>query len=123
MPRFVARLRGVNVGKGKRVPMAEFKAMLQGLGYSDVSTLLNSGNAVFTSATRSPRKHEEAITAALQETMAVTTPVIVKSAAEWSAVLNASPINLPAADHSKYLVAFSAEEDALLELKPLLGKR
>ncbi len=93
--------------------------MLQGLGYSDVSTLLNSGNAVFTSAARSQRKHEEAISAALQETMAVTTPVIVKSAAEWSEVLGASPINPPAADHSKYLVAFAAEDEALLELKPL----
>ena len=119
MPRFVALLRGVNVGKGKRVPMAEFKAMLEGLGYTDVSTLLNSGNAVFTSAARSQRKHEASIAAALEETMAVTTPVIVKSAADWSAVLSASPIKPPEADHSRYLVAFAAAEEALLELKPL----
>jgi uncharacterized protein (DUF1697 family) len=119
MPRFVALLRGVNVGKGKRVPMAEFKAMLEGLGYSNVSTLLNSGNAVFNSTVRSQRKHEASIAAALHETMAVTTPVIVKSAADWSAVLGASPISPPEEDHSKYLVAFAAEEEALLELKPL----
>lgn len=119
MSRFVVLLRGVNVGKGKRVPMAEFKAMLEGLGYTDVSTLLNSGNAVFTSAARSPRKHEVSIAAALQESMAVTTPVIVKSAADWSAVLAASPITPCEADHSKYLVAVAAEEEALDELKPL----
>lgn len=119
MPRFVVLLRGVNVGKGKRVPMAEFKAMLEGLGYTDVSTLLNSGNAVFTSAARSQRKHEVSIAAALQESMAVTTLVIVKSAADWSAVLAASPITPPEADHSRYLVALAAEEEALHELKPL----
>jgi uncharacterized protein (DUF1697 family) len=119
MPRFVALLRGVNVGKGKRVPMAAFKAMLEGMGYTDVSTLLNSGNAVFSSAARSQRKHEASIAAAVQETMAVTTPVIVKSAAEWFAVLSASPISPPATDHSKYLVAFAAEEEALLKLEPL----
>ncbi len=119
MPRFVALLRGVNVGKGKRVPMAELKAMLEGLGYTDVITLLNSGNAVFTSAARSPRKHEASIATALQVTMGVTTPVIVKSAADWSAILSASPINPPEADHSKYLVAFAAEEEALLDLEPL----
>jgi uncharacterized protein (DUF1697 family) len=119
MPRFVALLRGVNVGKGKRVPMPEFKAMLEGLGYTAVSTLLNSGNAVFTSAARSQRKHAAAIAAALQETMAVATPVIVKSAADWSVILGASPFNPPEADHSKYLVAFADEEEALLELMPL----
>jgi uncharacterized protein (DUF1697 family) len=119
MPRFIALLRGVNVGKGKRVPMAEFKAMLEGLGYTDVSTLLNSGNAVFTSAARSPRKHEVSIAAALQEAMSVTTPVIVKSAAEWSDILRASPIDPPDADHAKYLVAFAADEAALSELKPM----
>lgn len=119
MPRFVILLRGVNVGKGKRVPMAEFKAMLESLGYTNVSTLLNSGNAVFTSTGRSQRKHEASIAAAIQKTMAVTTHVIVKSAAEWSAVVGASPINPPEEDHSKYLVAFAADEEALLALKPL----
>ena len=47
MPTFVALLRGVNVGKAKRVPMAELRALLSGLGYTGVATLLNSGNAVF----------------------------------------------------------------------------
>lgn len=119
MPRFIALLRGVNVGKGKRVPMADFKTMLEGLGYSEVSTLLNSGNAVFTSSSRSARKHEAAIAAALRDTMAVTTPVIVKSAAEWSTVLDASPIDPPATDHSKYLVAFAADSEALHALAPI----
>jgi uncharacterized protein (DUF1697 family) len=119
MPRFVALVRGVNVGKGRRVPMPLFKSMLQGMGYSDVSTLLNSGNAVFTSAARSQRKHETAIAAVLQEALQVSAPVIVKSAADWSAVLAASPIRPPEADHARYLVALAAEEEALSELRAL----
>ena len=47
MPTFVALLRGVNVGKAKRVPMTDLRARLSGLGYTGVTTLLNSGNAVF----------------------------------------------------------------------------
>ena len=47
MPAFVALLRGVNVGKAKRVPMAELRDLLSSLGYTGVATLLNSGNAVF----------------------------------------------------------------------------
>ena len=55
MTTFVALLRGVNVGKSKRVPMAEFRMLLSGLGYTDVVTLLNSGNAVFRARSGTPR--------------------------------------------------------------------
>ena len=119
MPRFVVLLRGVNVGKGNRVPMAEFKALLEGLAYTNVSTILNSGNAVFTSSGRSPTKHAAAIATTLQQKLGVSAPVIVKSAAELSAIIGASPITPPDADHSRYFVAFAAEEEALLALTPL----
>jgi uncharacterized protein (DUF1697 family) len=48
--KYVALLRGVNVGKRVRVPMNTLKAVLQGLGLGDVETYLNSGNAVFSSS-------------------------------------------------------------------------
>jgi len=41
-------LRGINVGKGNRLPMADLRAVLVDLGCADVSTLLNSGNALVT---------------------------------------------------------------------------
>lgn len=47
--RYVALLRGVNVGGNHRVPKAEFQAVLEGLGFQDVVIYINSGNAVFTS--------------------------------------------------------------------------
>jgi uncharacterized protein (DUF1697 family) len=47
--RYVALLRGINVGQGARVPMAELKSLLVGLGLRDVVTYLNSGNAIFSS--------------------------------------------------------------------------
>lgn len=47
--KYVALLRGVNVGGHHRVPKAEFQAVLESLGFSDVVIYLNSGNAVFTS--------------------------------------------------------------------------
>jgi len=49
----------------------------------------------------------------------VTTPVIVKSAAELSEVINASPIDPPESDHSRYLVAFAAGAEELVALEPL----
>jgi len=83
--RFVVLLRGVNVGGHNRVPMAAFRAMLEGLGYSNVRTLLASGNAVFESKGRStPAAHGTRIAAALSETMGVDVLVIVKSAPDVS---------------------------------------
>jgi len=93
--------------------------MLESLGYTDVSTLLNSGNAVFTSPRRSQVKHAASIAAALEQTMDITTPVIVKSAQEIAAIVSANPITPPETDHSKYLVAFAANEEDLLALEPL----
>jgi uncharacterized protein (DUF1697 family) len=41
-------LRGINVGKGNRLAMADLRAVLEGLGCEDVTTYLNSGNALVT---------------------------------------------------------------------------
>ena len=50
MTKHVAFIRGINVGKARRVAMADLKMVLEGLGYGEVVTLLNSGNVVFTAA-------------------------------------------------------------------------
>lgn len=119
MPRFVALLRGVNVGKGPRVPMAEFKALLEGLGYTDVRTLLNSGNAVFASTGKAAGKHAAAIATALAQQLGASPPVIVKSAEEWQRIVAACPQAPPEAEHSRYLVALGADAGALQSLAPL----
>lgn len=120
MPRFVVLLRGVNVGTGNRVPMADFKVLLEAIGYSEVKTLLNSGNAVFRSSGRSGAKHALAIAAAVQEKFGVSTPVIVKSAAELAVIINGNPMVPSEAVHSRFLVAFGPDAKALQALSPLL---
>ncbi|MFC8915266.1 DUF1697 domain-containing protein [Streptomyces sp. NPDC057116] len=49
--RYAALLRGINVSGHKKVPMADLRTLLAGLGHRDVTTYLQSGNAAFTSAT------------------------------------------------------------------------
>ena len=85
MPTFVALLRSINVGKAKRVPMAELRALLSGLGYKGVGTLLNRGNAVFRAPRGTPAKHATEIAAAISTQLKVEVPVIVKSASELAA--------------------------------------
>lgn len=52
--RHVALIRGINVGRAKRVAMADLRALVLSLGYTDVRTVLNSGNVVFTGPRASP---------------------------------------------------------------------
>jgi uncharacterized protein (DUF1697 family) len=116
MPRYVALLRGVNVGKGNRVPMAEFRRLLEARGYSDVRTLLNSGNAVFSSAGSSAAKHVDTISSALTDGLGVSVPVVIKSSPEFSAVVHENP-RVPSVDeYSRFLAAFSQDAAALQAL-------
>jgi uncharacterized protein (DUF1697 family) len=122
MPRFVALLRGVNVGKGKRVPMAELRKLLSALGYRDVQTLLNSGNAVFESAARSTTAHAGRIRTAIAKKLQVDVPVIVKSSSDIAAIQKENTLASIAAEPSRLLVAFAAtaaDLDALAPLAPL----
>ena len=44
---YVALLRGINVGGHHKVPMADLRKEMEGMGFSKVITLLNSGNVIF----------------------------------------------------------------------------
>ncbi len=50
MPTYVALVRGINVGRAKRVAMTDLRALFTNLGYGDVQTVLRSGNVVFSTA-------------------------------------------------------------------------
>ena len=116
MPTFVALLRGVNVGKAKRVPMAELRTLLSGLGYTGVTTLLNSGNAVFRAAKGTSARHAAAIAASISDQFKIEVPVIVKSAKELAAIVSENPIDAEAREHSRFLVAFVQDTKVLAGL-------
>lgn len=117
MPTFVALLRGINVGKAKRMPMADLRGLLTDLGFSSVATLLNSGNAVFHAGGGTSAQHAKDISAAIAGRFKLEVPVIVKSAKELAAVIAQNPIALEAAEHSRLLVGFVQDSKALSGLK------
>ncbi len=128
MPVFIALLRGVNVGGAKRVPMADWRALMAGLGYTRVATLLNSGNAVFhatgSSGATAAKAHAAAIAQALATQLKVEVPVIVKAARELDAIVAGNTLARDAAagpgfDPSRMLVTFAPDAAALAGLSPL----
>jgi uncharacterized protein (DUF1697 family) len=119
MPRFVVVLRGVNVGKSKRVPMGDFRELLSGLGYTDVSTLLNSGNAVFRAGKGAAAAHAKKIAGAIADRLEIDVPVIVKSASEMKAIIDECPIQADELTHSRFLVIFCQGPKELRGLSPI----
>ncbi len=88
--RYVALLRGINVGKGARVSMKELKALLEGLGLVDVVTYLNSGNVVFSSSMGTlelTRLVEDALARAFGEPI----PTLIKTSAEMVSIAESIP--------------------------------
>ncbi|MDM4768206.1 DUF1697 domain-containing protein [Pelomonas sp. SE-A7] len=120
--RYVALFRGINVGKAKRIAMADLRELLTGLGYGRVETLLNSGNACFDASGRAAQ-HGERIRQAVLETLGVDAAVLVKSAAEIDAAIQGLPMKAEAeADPSHLLVALIEDAKALQALQPLLAR-
>lgn len=116
MPTFLALLRGVNVGKAKRVPMVEFRTLLGELGYTNVATLLNSGNAVFHATKGTSAELAADIASAIESKLKIEVPVIVKSAKELAAIVSENALAAGAEDHSRLLVAFVQDSKALAGL-------
>jgi len=96
--RQIALLRGINVGKNKRIAMADLRRLLTDAGFSDVVTLLQSGNIVFTGAgsgagsdTSSDATNARRIERAIAEKYGFDVDVIVRSTAELAAAITANP--------------------------------
>lgn len=119
MKRHIALLRGINVGKAKRVPMADLRTLMEGLGYAGVRTLLNSGNAVFDAKAGTPASHARKLHAAILEQLGVDCEVIVKTAADLEAAVAEHPLRRHANDDARLLVMFVQEASTLAELKVL----
>jgi uncharacterized protein (DUF1697 family) len=98
MTRWVAMLRGVNVGGNQGVPMAALRVLAEALSLGGPRTLLQSGNLVFSSEGRPPADLEALLEAAIAERMAVKTQVYVRSAEDWSRLVDANPFPEAARD-------------------------
>jgi uncharacterized protein (DUF1697 family) len=115
----VALLRGVNVGRGNRIAMADLRALLVELGYTDVRTLLNSGNAIFSGRLRPPKDTAERIQKALSAKHGLTARVMVLDAEELGLVIRENPLLAVATNPSRMLVAVLADPSDRVKLLAL----
>jgi uncharacterized protein (DUF1697 family) len=110
VPVLVVLLRGINLGSKRRVAMADLRGLLEGLGYDDVRTHLQSGNAVLRAPARSTAAVERAVTAAIAAGLGMKVDVVARTAAQMAAVVETDPFGPIATDPGRYLVTFLARK-------------
>jgi uncharacterized protein (DUF1697 family) len=103
--RQIALLRGINLGPSRRVPMAELRERLGAAGYEDVATYVQSGNIVLTS-TVAPTRLADTLHDELQEWFGLDIPVVVRTAEQLAAVIEANPLADVADEPKRYQVSF-----------------
>ena len=92
MATHVALLRGINLGGRNKVAMAELRTLVAGLGHTDVSTYIQSGNVLFTSPDDADcAETARVLTEAIAATLGVTSPVVVLTRAELAQILADNP--------------------------------
>jgi uncharacterized protein (DUF1697 family) len=119
--KYVALLRAVNVGGRNKIAMARLRELLEGLGYGEVRTHLQSGNAVFTADGSSPGRVTNEVEGALASEAGLVAKVLVRTRAELERVVAENPLLDLAGDHARLLVTFlsqTPDRDLLGELAP-----
>ncbi|MFJ4900623.1 MULTISPECIES: DUF1697 domain-containing protein [unclassified Streptomyces] len=96
MTMYAALLRGINVSGHRKVPMAELRTLLTGLGHGDVATYLQSGNAVFSSGTGDESTLAAELERAIEAQFGFPVECLVRDAAYLAAVAAGCPF--PAAE-------------------------
>ena len=97
-------LRGVNLG-GRKVVMSELRALCEKSGFTDVETLVASGNLVLGSKLAG-EKLERKLEAVILEGLALKTDVYVRTAAELEAIIAANPFKAFAKSDPSFMVVY-----------------
>ena len=109
--RYVALLRGINVGKARQVAMPRLAEVLGARGHANVRTHLRSGNVILDSPLGEAELAAD-LEAAIEKEFGFAVPVVVRTGAEIAAVVEGDPFAAVATDPARYLVTFLPEPPA-----------
>ncbi len=106
MGEYVAFLRAINLGKNRKFPMAELRALLEREGFDAVETYIQTGNIRFTTTLRSHAKAESQVERVLAERCGFDVPTIAVTPAELTRVYDAADAVPPAVPEARRYVTF-----------------
>ena len=117
--RYVALLRGINVGGNNMIKMEKLRETVAGLGFENVKTYINSGNIIFDTAKTDDKKLAVKIHDAIQRDFGFDISVMVRPIAEIDELIASNPFEGQFESHKDLHVFFlneplSGEQTALL---------
>lgn len=113
---WVALLRGINLGRNKRLAMADLRRILETLGFDDVRTHLQSGNAILSTGRTTAAKLEQRIAAQLVNDVGLDVKVLCRTAAQLTTVVRANPFVARKADPKELHAVFLSKTAPAKEL-------
>ena len=105
MTTYIALLRGVNVGGHNMVAMQELRKLCERLGLENATTLLQSGNLVFQSASRDASALEARLEQETAKRLGVKPSYFVRTADEWASLVKRNPFREEAERDPGHLLA------------------
>ena len=120
--RYIALLRGVNVGRAKRVAMADLCKLIDSLGFSGARSVLNSGNVVFAAPPLACAELAGQIEESLVLKLGVAARVIVLASDELATIIDENPLLAVASDPTR-LLTFVLSDPAMRELVAPMCRR
>jgi uncharacterized protein (DUF1697 family) len=90
--------------------MADLRELMTGLGFTDVRTLLQSGNAVFTTGSTAPETLARRIEGAIDEQLGLDVRCLVRSSDDLQRVIDNNPLGDVATNGSKFMALFLSKE-------------
>jgi len=104
---YLALLRGINVSGQKKMKMAELRACISALGWSDVQTYIQSGNIVFRAGQGGAAELAQQLTAAVEDTFGFEVPAQVKTLKEVERIVAENPFpQVEEEEYNRLLVTF-----------------
>jgi uncharacterized protein (DUF1697 family) len=107
---FIAFLRAINLGRTRKVPMADLRSWLPEAGMADVETYIQTGNIRFTTTLRSRVRAETEVERLLAERCGFDVPTIAMTPAELSEVYDAAATLEPLPPDARRYVTFLKAE-------------
>ena len=109
MPRYLALLRGINVGGHNKVAMTDLRDVAAALGHTEVATYIQSGNIVFTSAESDVASLADDLEREVAVRLGVRPAVVVVSRPELAKVIGDNPF--PDETNPRYLHAVFRQDE------------
>lgn len=116
MQTYITLLKGINVGGHKKLPMAELRSLLDKLGFDQVQTYIQSGNAIFKSTEKNTQIIEEKISNLILEIFGFEVSVLVLTRNQLSRIFDYCPFKEDLKQSSYFFILHDTPNEDMIKM-------